>query len=83
MGVVRKAKVTSKGQVTIPADIRRLLGIDGGGPVTFREEGGRVLIQPAHKPSLRELVDGFDPERHRHGPQERPWDDAPRGRETL
>jgi len=83
MGMIRNAKVTEKGQVTIPVEIRRLLGIDEGGPVTFREENGVVIIQSAKKPSLRELVAGFDPERHRHAPEERVWDDAPKGRESL
>lgn len=84
MGMIRNAKVTEKGQVTIPVEIRRMLGIDeGGGPVTFREENGVVTIQSARKPTLRELVAGFDPDRHRHAPEERPWDDASKGRETL
>ena len=39
------AKVTSQGQITIPADIRRRLGIQPGGKVMFIQEGDRVLIE--------------------------------------
>ncbi len=48
MGVVEEhlMKVTSKGQVTIPADIRNLLGIEPGGEVIFRVADGKVEILP-------------------------------------
>ena len=38
------AKVTSKGQITIPVDVRRKLDIKEGDKVLFVEEGGRVFI---------------------------------------
>lgn len=41
--------VTTKGQVTIPADVRRLLGIKAQDRVTFRIENGHVELQPATK----------------------------------
>jgi AbrB family looped-hinge helix DNA binding protein len=37
-------RVTSKGQVTIPLRIRRLLGIRAGSEVEFTEEEGRVYV---------------------------------------
>ena len=37
-------RVTSKGQVTIPLRIRRLLGIRPGSDVEFKEENGRVYV---------------------------------------
>jgi len=79
----RQATVTSKGQVTIPVDIRRALGVAEGGPVEFTWEDGTVTLRAARKPTLTELLAGFDPEKHRHSADERPWDDAPRGEETL
>ncbi|HET9743998.1 MAG TPA: AbrB/MazE/SpoVT family DNA-binding domain-containing protein [Terriglobales bacterium] len=41
----KQAKITSKGQITIPQDIRRLLGVRAGDRVVFRSgpEGVRVL----------------------------------------
>jgi AbrB family looped-hinge helix DNA binding protein len=41
------SSLTSKGQVTIPASIRKALGLKPGEKVTFRLEHGAVRIQPA------------------------------------
>ena len=38
------AKITSKGQITIPVDIRRKLGVKEGDKVLFVEEAGKVYI---------------------------------------
>jgi antitoxin PrlF len=38
--------ITSKGQVTIPKDIRKVLGIEPGGQVGFEiDEGGEVRLR--------------------------------------
>jgi AbrB family looped-hinge helix DNA binding protein len=39
-------RVTSKGQVTIPKDIRDKLGIGPGSDIGFHEEGGQVVLRP-------------------------------------
>ena len=41
------AKVTSKGQVTIPIEIRKKLGIKNGDKILFVEESGRIYIKAA------------------------------------
>ena len=46
--------VTSKGQMTIPADIRRQLNLNTGDKVHFMVENGQLLGIPA-KRSIREL----------------------------
>jgi AbrB family looped-hinge helix DNA binding protein len=38
------AKVSSKGQVVIPAAIREQLGIERGTQLLFRVEGGRMIV---------------------------------------
>jgi antitoxin PrlF len=38
------AKVTSKGQITIPKVVRDALGINEGDEVVFRVEGNRALL---------------------------------------
>jgi len=44
------ATVTSKGQITIPVDIRKELGIQAGDRINFmRDELGRVIFLPATK----------------------------------
>lgn len=37
-------RMTSKGQVTIPKEIRDKLGIGSGSDIGFAEEGGQVVI---------------------------------------
>jgi AbrB family looped-hinge helix DNA binding protein len=39
--------VTRKGQVTLPADIRRALKLQEGDTVAFRIEDGEVRVRPA------------------------------------
>jgi AbrB family looped-hinge helix DNA binding protein len=46
-----KAKVTSKGQLTIPADIRRALGIEKGDVLLFELGEGGMVVRKARKPS--------------------------------
>lgn len=78
-----EAIVTDRGEVTIPPEVRRVLGLADGGPVVFTNENGIVTLRAARQPTLSELLSGFDPVRHRHAPAERVWDDAPAGTETL
>jgi AbrB family looped-hinge helix DNA binding protein len=48
------AKVTSKGQVTVPKAVRDALGIKEGDEVTFRVEGNRAVL--ARTPDLLDLA---------------------------
>lgn len=41
---IDNAKVMSKGQVTIPKDVREVLGINNGDRVSFIVEGGNVRL---------------------------------------
>ncbi len=41
---IANAKVMSKGQVTIPKDVREVLGISSGDRVTFVVENGNVKL---------------------------------------
>ncbi len=61
------AKVTSQGQITIPADIRRRLGIQPGGKVVFIQEGDWVLMTNATMEAFRQMQDAFAPEAERLG----------------
>lgn len=42
-----KGKLTSKGQITIPQEIRRRLGLHAGDEVEFLAEEGRTVIRRA------------------------------------
>ena len=43
------AKLTTKGQITIPAEIRKRLNVQAGDKVVFLEENGRIFIENAEK----------------------------------
>lgn len=41
------AVVSSRGQITLPAGIRKRLGIEPGGVVILEERDGELMIKPA------------------------------------
>ncbi|QMV18868.1 AbrB/MazE/SpoVT family DNA-binding domain-containing protein [Granulicella sp. 5B5] len=40
--------ISSKGQVTIPIEVRKRLGVHSGDRVEFIEKDGATVVQPAH-----------------------------------
>lgn len=48
------AKVTSKGQITVPKSVREALGIKEGDEVVFRVEGNRAVL--ARTPGFLDLA---------------------------
>ena len=61
------AKVTSKGQVTIPIEIRKKLGIKNGDKILFVEESGRVYMMISSMDALREAQKALEGEADRLG----------------
>ena len=61
------AKVTSKGQITIPVEIRNKLGIKEGDKVLFVEEGNRIFMVNSTLMALKEAQDAFQGEAERVG----------------
>lgn len=53
------AKITSKGQITIPAAIRKLLGVKDGDKVLFVQEGNKVVMMNASINALLEVQHEF------------------------
>ena len=45
-----RSRITSKGQVTVPVEIRRKLGLRRGDKVEFREHGAEAVITRAIEP---------------------------------
>ena len=45
MPIQKEAKITSKGQVTVPQEIRRLLGVRTGDRLLFEEDKNGVRIR--------------------------------------
>lgn len=61
------AKVTSKGQITLPVDIRRKLGVKEGDKVLFMEERGHIFVMNSSMEALRKAQEAFAGEAERLG----------------
>jgi len=61
------AKITMRGQITIPVRIRKRLGVRDGDKVIFVEENGRVIIENASMIALRNAQESFAGEAERLG----------------
>ena len=53
------AKITSKGQITIPSAIRKALGVKDGDKVLFIQEGEKVVMLNASLNALFEAQKAF------------------------
>jgi len=49
--VKREAKITSKGQITIPLEVRRHLGVDAGDRLVFESGPHGVRVRPVRRTS--------------------------------
>lgn len=59
------ARITSKGQITIPKQVREHLGLEPGDALEFWIEGDRLEVRPVRRRRLKEFQGLF------HGPQVR------------
>ena len=49
--IEKQAKLTSKGQITIPLAVRRILGVSTGDKLLFESDENGVRMRPLHKKS--------------------------------
>lgn len=61
------AKVTTKGQITIPKAIRDFLQIKEGSKIIFLQKGNDIVIKNAAMIALEKIQDAFDGEAGRLG----------------
>lgn len=54
------AKVSGNGQITVPAEIRRLLGLKGGDKILFfQKQDGEVVISNASSQAIKKAQAAF------------------------
>ncbi len=53
------AKITSKGQITIPIEIRKKLGVRDGDKVLFIEDGNRIYMTNSSMQALTKAQEDF------------------------
>ena len=61
------AKITTRGQLTLPIEIRRKLKVGEGDKVIFFEENGRIMVENAAKLAFTRVREAFDGEAERLG----------------
>jgi antitoxin PrlF len=53
------SRLTSKGQVTIPANIRKRMGLKPGDEVEFRNEGGKTIVAKRPPKSTKSVFERY------------------------
>lgn len=48
----KQAKLTSKGQITVPREVRRILGVRAGDRLLFESDGQGVRVRPVRSNPL-------------------------------
>lgn len=67
MTATANAKVSHRGQTSLPADLRRRWGIEEGGEVGFIDLGGAALIVPGGVTAARRELRRVLADRYEHG----------------
>ena len=49
------SRLTAQGQISVPAEIRRKLGVGPGGVLEWHDEGGKVMVQRAGRYTSEDL----------------------------
>jgi len=61
------AKVTTKGQITIPKSIREILDLKEGSKIIFIQKGNDIIIKNSAMLALEKIQEAFDGEAERLG----------------
>ncbi len=52
---IATSKVTSQGQISVPAEVRKKLGVGPGSTLEWDEEGGQIVVRRVKKYSSLEI----------------------------
>lgn len=74
MTLVKTVKVSDKGQIAIPIDIRQAAGIEKGDDLVIVEENGRILLEKTTIVSARIADDFKDLLNHSEHSLKEVWD---------
>lgn len=61
------ARITSKGQITIPVGIRKKLNLKEGDKVIFIEDGDKIIFANSSMIALKEFQEGMKGEAEKQG----------------
>jgi len=52
---IAQSKITSQGQISVPADIRRRLGVGPGSILDWEEDDGKIVLRRAGKYTFEDI----------------------------
>jgi len=52
---IARSKLTAQGQISVPADVRRKLGVGPGSILEWEEEGDKIVVRRAGKYSFEDI----------------------------
>jgi antitoxin PrlF len=70
------SKVTAQGQISVPASVRRKLGIGPGSVLEWQEDGDRIVVERSARFSSEDIHRALF---HGHPPKARTLDDMKEG----
>ena len=59
---IAHSKLTSQGQISVPAEVRRRLGLAPGSVIEWAEEDGRIVVRAAGQHSSEDIHKALFPE---------------------
>jgi antitoxin PrlF len=59
MPAIAQSKVTAQGQISVPADVRRKLGIGPGSVLEWEEDGEKIVVRRAGRFSCADIHDAL------------------------
>jgi len=60
---IAHSKVTAQGQISVPAEVRRKLGIGPGSVLEWREEGAQIVVRRAGRYTSEDVYRALFPKR--------------------
>jgi antitoxin PrlF len=57
-----RSKITSQGQISVPAEVRKRLGVGPGSVIEWDEEGGKVVVRRSGKYTSLDIHKALFPE---------------------
>lgn len=70
------SKLTAQGQISVPAEVRRKLGVGPGGVLEWDEEDGRIVVRRAGRYTFEDLHKALFP---RGAPRRRSIEELKKG----
>jgi AbrB family looped-hinge helix DNA binding protein len=60
---IAHSKLTSQGQISVPADVRRKLGVGPGSVLEWDEEGGKIVVRRSARFTSEEIHEALFPKK--------------------